>query len=96
MKMDRFNQEPSFLVQLAVALSLFNSWVLFEETVIDRLGWWQHLPCYRVGRFCEWDAAAIFIILCIWLVAFPSARTRVTLIPKRACGFLGCRRCRTA
>ena len=28
-----------FLLRLAVALTLFNSWVLFEEIVVDRLGW---------------------------------------------------------
>jgi hypothetical protein len=54
-------RQVPFVLQLGFALTLFNSWVLFEETVIDRLGWAQYLPCYLVGRFCEWDVAAIHV-----------------------------------
>ena len=57
------------------ALTLINSWVLFEEVVIDRLGWGRYLPCYRPGLFCEWDAGAIVVIaLLAYLLFRPSAR----------------------
>ena len=58
----------------AFALSLFNTWVLFEETVIDRLGWWQYLPCYRKGAFCEWDIGAIVIITVVGVLLYRSGR----------------------
>ena len=49
------DKRTQLIVSIAFALTLFNSWVLFEETVIDRLGWWRYLPLprrpvLRVGR----------------------------------------------
>jgi hypothetical protein len=84
-----------FLVRLAVALTLFNSWVLFEEIVVDRLGWWRYMPCYRVGRFCEWDVAAILVILLVTALGFSESRPPVVERLRRHCGSLGCRFCRT-
>ena len=89
-------RDPSFLVKLGVALSLFNSWVLFEETVVDRLGWWRYMPCYRVGRFCEWDVVAILIILAVSTVGYPETRARVGSFLRRSCGTLGCPMCRAS
>jgi hypothetical protein len=37
-------------VKLAVALTFFNSWVLFAEVVVDRQGLWRYMPGYRSGR----------------------------------------------
>jgi hypothetical protein len=55
------------LVKIAVALTCFNSRVLFEETVVDRHGLWRYMPFYRVGVFCTWDAVALLIIgLGVW------------------------------
>ena len=55
------------LVKVAVALTLFNSWVIFEETVVDRHGLWRYMPFYRVGDPCVWDlAAAILIATAVW------------------------------
>ena len=83
-----------FLVRSAVALTLFNSWVLFEEIVVDRLGWWRYMPCYRVGRFCEWDVAAILVILVVTAVGFSENRSPVVERLRSYCGSLGCRFCR--
>ena len=83
-----------FLVRLAVALSLFNSWVLFEELVVDRLGWWRYMPCYRVGRFCEWDVAAILVIAFVTFVGFSENRAALAERFRRWCGRRGCRLCR--
>ena len=58
------------ILRITFALTLLNSWVLFEEVVIDRLGWWRYLPCYRKGLFCEWDAGAIVVIAVLAYVIF--------------------------
>lgn len=50
------------IVQLAVWLTFFNTWVLFEETVIDRNGWWEYMPYYRVGQLCSWDIGAMALL----------------------------------
>jgi len=83
-----------FLARAAVALTLFNSWVLFEEIVVDRLGWWRYMPCYRVGQFCEWDVAAILVILVVTTVGFSENRFPVVQRLRSYCASLGCRLCR--
>jgi hypothetical protein len=50
------------ILKVAVALTFFNTWVLFEETVIDRYGLWEYLPYYRYGRLCAWDIGAMVLI----------------------------------
>ncbi len=56
-----------FIAKIAVVATFFNSWVLFEETIVDRFGLWQYLPYYRFGLFCAWDVAALLlIILGVW------------------------------
>ena len=82
-----------FLLRLAVGLTLLHSWVLFEEIVVDRLGWWRFMPCYRVGRFCEWDVAAILVILLVTAVGFSEKRAPVVERLRRSCAGLGCRFC---
>ncbi len=85
------------LLRLAVALTLFNSWVIFEETVVDRLGWWQYMPCYRVGRFCEWDVLAILVILLVTAVGLPgNGSPRIVERVRSFCGSFACRLCRAA
>lgn len=53
------------ILKAAVVLTFFNTWVLFEETVIDRYGLWEYLPYYRVGKLCAWDIGALALI--VWL-----------------------------
>lgn len=81
------------IVRLAVALTLLNSWVLFEEVVVDRLGWWRYMPCYRVGRFCEWDVAAILVIAFVTFVGLAENRAPLFERLRRQCRGLGCRVC---
>jgi hypothetical protein len=57
--MVRHGHQTSGLVRFAVWLTFFNTWVLFEETVVDRYGLWQYMPYYRVGRLCSWDIGAM-------------------------------------
>ena len=47
------------IIRFAVWLTLMNTWVLFEEIVVDREGLSKYMPFYRVGRFCPWDVAAM-------------------------------------
>ena len=89
-------RDPSLIVRLGLALTLFNSWVLFEETVVDRLGWWRYMPCYRVGHFCEWDVAALLAIVVVSIMAFADTRACLLSFLRSLCGHLGCQACRTA
>jgi hypothetical protein len=60
----RFTQLP-LSVKVAVVFTFYNTFVLFEELVIDRGGWYRYLPWYRYQRFCAWDAAAIALGLAV-------------------------------
>ena len=68
-----FAEQP-FIVKAAVFVAFYNSWVLFEEFVIDRYGLWRYLPLYEKGCFCIWDVGAMLIIgLGLLRFAFPAA-----------------------
>lgn len=54
--------KPSKLLTIAAGVTFYNSFVLFEELVIDRFGWSKYMVCYKEAQFCEWDAGAIIII----------------------------------
>jgi len=58
------------LVRIAVVVTFYNSFVLFEELVVDRRGLWRYLPFYKLGQFCIWDLAAIvgisFVVFNEW------------------------------
>ena len=57
------------IVRFAVWLTFFNTWVLFEETVVDRYGLWEYMPYYRVGRLCSWDIGAMVLLgFLVWRV----------------------------
>jgi hypothetical protein len=64
------------IVKAAVLVTFFNTWVLFEETVVDRYGLWQFMPYYRVARLCAWDFGAIGVISFIVWRALGRARSR--------------------
>ena len=51
------------IAKIAIATTFINTWILFEETVVDRYGLWRYMPFYRVGLFCAWDAAVVAITL---------------------------------
>ena len=50
------------IVTFAVWLTFFNTWVLFEETIVDRYGLWEYMPYYRVGKLCSWDIGAMALL----------------------------------
>lgn len=63
------------ILKAAVVLTFFNTWVLFEETVIDRYGWWEYLPYYRVAELCSWDIGALALIVWLTLRGFRKMTT---------------------
>jgi hypothetical protein len=76
-----------WILKISVALTFFNSWVIFEETVIDRHGLWRYMPFYHVGLFCTWDVLALSLIapavlfgIAPPLSAFSTASTERNLI----------------
>jgi hypothetical protein len=54
--------EQPLVVRAAVFVTFFNSWVMFEEFVIERVGLWHYMPFYRVGMFCVWNVLALAAI----------------------------------
>ena len=62
------------IVKIAIALTAINTWVLFEETVVDRYGLWRYMPYYRVGLFCAWDFSVLTIVLLIVLLSVAPLR----------------------
>jgi hypothetical protein len=66
---DAQSATTSGIVRFAVWLTFFNTWVLFEETVVDRYGLWEYMPYYRVGRLCSWDIGAMALLgFIVWRV----------------------------
>ena len=64
------------IVKIAIAMTAINTWILFEEIVVDRHGLWRYMPYYRVGLFCVWDAAVLAITLLLLLVNVRASRRR--------------------
>ena len=62
------------IARIAIALTALNTWVIFEETVVDRHGLWRYMPFYRVGLFCVWDAAVFAITLLLLLASIRRSR----------------------
>ena len=58
------NQKTPAWMKWTMALSLLNSWVLFEEVVVDRSSLWRYMPYYLVGRVCPWDATVFVVVAC--------------------------------
>ena len=91
------NKEPTsrlpLIVKIAIALTFFNSWVLFEETVVDRHGLWRYMPFYKVGLFCVWDVVALLIIVPgVWYALRTWRQRSAGRMTKPAC-FLKLKRC---
>jgi hypothetical protein len=57
------------LVRLAAVLTLFNTWVLIAEFVIDRYGIDEYLPFYRYGDICIWEIVVIIGLVVLFIRA---------------------------
>lgn len=57
------------VVRFATWLTFFNTWVMFEEFVVDRNGIWEYMPYYHVGKLCAWDIGAMAVLgFMVWRV----------------------------
>lgn len=69
------------IVRFAIWLTFFNTWVLFEETIVDRYGLWEYMPYYRVAKLCAWDIGAMILIgFFVWW-AFRRRKARGSDLP---------------
>lgn len=57
------------IAKIAIAMTFINTWIIFEEAVVDRHGLWRYMPYYRVGLFCVWDASVLALVLIGLLVS---------------------------
>src|SRR6476659_5490080 len=64
------------IAKIAIAMTFINTWVIFEETIVDRHGLWRYMPFYRVGLFCVWDAAVLAVTLLLLLLSIAPFRHR--------------------
>src|SRR5437868_12674942 len=64
------------IAKIAIAMTFINTWVIFEETIVERHGLWRYMPFYRVGLFCIWDAAVLAITLLLLLANVLPLRLR--------------------
>jgi hypothetical protein len=64
------------IAKIAIAMMFINTWVIFEETIVDQHGLWRYMPYYRVGLFCVWDAAVLAITLLLLLASVRRSRRR--------------------
>ena len=64
------------IAKIAIAMTFLNTWVIFEETIVDRHGLWRYMPYYRVGLFCVWDASVLAVTLLLLLVSVARSRRR--------------------
>ena len=72
----RADRRLPLIAKIAIAVTFINTWVIFEETVVDRNGLWRYMPFYRVGLFCVWDAAVLAVTLLLLLVSVAPFRRR--------------------
>jgi hypothetical protein len=62
-------RELPVAIQIGFGLTLLNSWVLFEETVVDRTRLAHMMPGYRIGDACIWDAGALVVVIAlVWML----------------------------
>ena len=63
----KFSELP-LAMKIFAGLTAMNTWILFEETIVDRHGLWRYMPLYRVGDPCAWDLGALLsIAIAVWL-----------------------------
>ncbi|HUF29098.1 MAG TPA: hypothetical protein VMM77_00440 [Gemmatimonadaceae bacterium] len=63
-----FYQLPLW-VRLAAALTVFNTWVIIAEFVIDRYELDEYLPFYRYGDICLYDIVVIVALVVLFVRA---------------------------
>jgi hypothetical protein len=75
MKIYCFSRFQWYFIQFICWAVLVNSFVIFEETVIDRSNWWKSMPGYRVGDPCIWDLGASVVFAILVLIIFRKTKS---------------------
>ena len=81
------------IAKIAIATMFLNTWVIFEETIVDRHGLWRYMPYYRVGLFCIWDAAVLAVTLLLLLVSVAPLRRAALGMVRKVCFVGRCKLC---
>ncbi len=74
MKKYGFTKFQWFFIQFVCWLVLMNSFILFEETIVDRSDLWKSMPGYRVGDACVWDLGASVVFAVAVFLIFKTRR----------------------
>jgi len=82
------------IVKIAIAMTFVDTWIIFEETVVDQHGLWRYMPSYRIGLFCAWDASVLTIILLVVLLSVAPLRRAALGMVRKVCFVGGCKLCR--
>src|SRR5205085_9002111 len=72
----RADRRLPLIAKIAIAMTFINTWVVFEETIVDRHGLWRYMPYYRVGLFCAWDASVLAVTVLLLIVSVAPLRRR--------------------
>src|SRR5205085_10687544 len=81
------------IVKIAIALTAINTWVIFEEIIIDRHGLWRYMPFYKVGLFCAWDFSVLTVILLVLLLSVAPLRCASLRMVRKVCFVGRCKVC---
>jgi hypothetical protein len=73
------------IVKIAIATTFINSWIIFEEIVVDRTRLWHYMPFYRVGLFCTWDVLALAVILAVVFLGIAPFRRAAGRMIRKVC-----------
>jgi hypothetical protein len=55
-------RELPLVVKVATGVAFFTLWMCLEEFVINRSGFWRHMPYYKREDACVWDLAVALLI----------------------------------
>jgi hypothetical protein len=69
------------IVKATVIVTFFNTWVLFDETIVDRYGLWEYMPYYRVATLRAWDIGALALITWVTFRMLRRARHSTLVTP---------------
>jgi hypothetical protein len=81
------------IVKIAIALTAINTWIIFEEIVVDRHGLWRYMPFYRVGLFCAWDFSVLTVVLLVVLLSVAPLRRAALRMVRKVCFVGRCKLC---
>ena len=81
------------IVKIAIAMTFINTWIILEETVVDRHGLWRYMPFYRVGLFCAWDVSVLTVILLVVLLSVAPLRWFAGRLIRKLCFVRRCKFC---